>query len=405
MTADGGLKKPTQIVAMRAALALAVMILLKPASGWTLADEPLRPAATPVFSVDVPNPTADKPQSKLWFARGRWWACLPARDGNQIWKRSTAGWVRGDGLDPALSGILGHGDVYAERDQVQIVLVTSQTLIVATLRYDYRQDSYVRCGRPMMWLVPADQKVETATITRDRTGRLWVAYCAGNSVWVRASRDVCGARWTEPIQLGGGMHDDDICTITRLPCGVGVIWSNQNTDSVLFRFHGDGCSPYLWNWEETAAQGGKTADDHLNTAVAEDGTLYVATKTSLDTLGKPIFSLRIRSPRGCWRSHDYATLSADARPSRPIVVLSQCPPRLVLSHSVRGGDGTSSIVSLVSPRPDIELHDAATEAILPVKGLNNVTGCKSFLPRCSPAIVLASDAEGRVYEGTIEVGR
>jgi len=256
-----------------------------------------------------------------------------------------------------------------------------------------------------MWLVPAEQKVETATITRDRTGRLWVAYCAGSSVWVRASRDVCGARWTEPIEIASGTHDDDICTITRLPCGVGVIWSNQNTDAVLFRFHRDGCSPYFWNWEETVAQGGKTADDHLNTAVAEDGTLYVATKTSLDTFGKPIFSLRVRSPRGCWRSHDYAMLSADARPSRPIVLLSQCPPRLVLCHSVRGAGPASSIDCVVSPRPGLELDDAALEVIPPSKGLNNVTGCKSFLPRNAPAIVLASDAEGHVYEGTIEVGR
>jgi len=404
MTADSG-AKPNQTLATRAAVALAVVMLLNGASEWALADEPLRPAATPVFSVDVPNPTADKPQSKLWFAHGRWWACLPARDGNQIWKRTSAGWVRGDALDPALSGLIGHGDVYAERDQVQIVLVSQQTLTVARLRYDRRQDGYVRCGRPTMWLVPAEQKVETATITRDRTGRLWVAYCAGSSVWVRASRDVCGARWTEPIEIASGTHDDDICTITRLPCGVGVIWSNQNTDAVLFRFHRDGCSPYFWNWEETVAQGGKTADDHLNTAVAEDGTLYVATKTSLDTFGKPIFSLRVRSPRGCWRSHDYAMLSADARPSRPIVLLSQCPPRLVLCHSVRGAGPASSIDCVVSPRPGLELDDAALEVIPPSKGLNNVTGCKSFLPRNAPAIVLASDAEGHVYEGTIEVGR
>ncbi len=405
MTADSGSSRPRQTLATCAVLALAVVVLLKPASGQTLADEPLRQGATPVFAVDVPNPTADKPQSKLWFAQGRWWACLPARDGNQIWKRSSAGWVRGDTLDPPLSGIHGHGDVYAECDQVQIVLVSQQTLTVATLCYDRRQDGYVRSRRHTMWLVPANQSVETATITRDRTGRLWVAYCAGNSVWVRASRDTCGACWTEPIEIGGGTHDDDICTITRLPCGVGVIWSNQNSDSVLFRFHRDGCSPYAWNWEETVAQGGKTADDHLNTAVAEDGTLYVATKTSLDTLGQPIFSLRVRSPRGCWRSHDYLALSADARPSRPIVLLSQCPPRLVLCHSVRGAGPASSIDCLVSPRPGLELHDATMEVIPAAKGLNNVTGCKSFLPRNAPAIVLASDAEGRVYEGTIEVGR
>jgi hypothetical protein len=356
-----------------------------------------------VFSVDVPNPTADKPQSKLWYAQGCWWACLPASDGNQIWKRSSAGWIRADAADRPLGGLFGHGDVYAERDRVQIVLVSRQTLTVVGLCYDRWRQTYVRAGFPTMWLLPADQTVETATITRDGAGRWWVAFEADNAIWVRASRDACGTRWTVPIQIGSGTADDDICTITRLRCGVGVIWSNQNNESILFRFHRDGCSPYVWDWEETVAHGDKTADDHLNTAVAEDGTLYVATKTSLDQVGKPIFSLRERSPNGCWRSLDYATLSADAKPSRPIALLSQCPRRLVLCHSVRGSDGLSSIVSLVSPRPCLKLQGEPAEVVAPAKGLNNVTGCKSLLPRTAPAIVLASDAQGHVYEGTLKL--
>lgn len=360
-----------------------------------------RSSATPAFCVDVPNPTADKPQSKLWYAQGFWWACLPAREGNQIWKRSDAGWVRSDGAESPLYGIHGHGDVYAERDRVYIVLVSSQALTVVVLRYDGRQGSYVRAGCPTVWLVAASQKLETATITKDRTGRCWVAYNAGNSVWVRASRDVGATRWTVPIQIGCGTHPDDICTITRLQCGVGVIWSNQNTDSIRFRIHCDRCSPYNWNREETVAQGGKTADDHLHAAVTEDGTLYVATKTSLDELGKPIFSLRERSPNGHWRSRDYATLRADAKPSRPIALLSQYPPSLVLCHTVRGPGGLSSIATLVYPRPCPELLDAAIEIIEPTQGLDNVTGCKSFLPPNAPAIVLASDRQGRVYEATI----
>lgn len=385
--------------------AITLFVLLGPGVVLSLGAEPQRSPATPVFCVGVPEPTADKPQSKLWYAHDRWWACLPAQDGNQIWKRANAGWVRGDAADTPLHGIHGHGDVYAEHDRVHIVLVSSRALTVVTLRYDRKQDGYTREGLPTTWRVPADQKVETATITKDRTGRLWVAYEAGNSVWVRASHDVCGASWTAPIEIGCGTHDDDICTITRMWGGVGVIWSNQKTDSVLFRFHGDANSPSVWNREETVAQGGKTADDHLNTAVAEDGTLYVATKTSLDETGKPIFSLRERSLDGRWKSRDYATLSIDAKPTRPIVMLSQSPPRLVLCHTEHGADGLSSIVSLVCPRPDPKLHNEVMEVIQPTKGLNNVTGCKSFLPPNAPAIVLASDRLGHVYEAKIGLGR
>ena len=45
------------------AIALAILFL------HTSAVAEVRPA----FTVDVPSPTMDKPQSKLWFAHGAWW--------------------------------------------------------------------------------------------------------------------------------------------------------------------------------------------------------------------------------------------------------------------------------------------------------------------------------------------
>ena len=360
--------------------------------------------ARPVFKLDVPGPTADKPQSKIWYARGSWWACLPARDGNQIWRRSSTGWARAGGDNPPLRGIFGHGDVYADQDHVHVVLVSPQALTVVALCYDQRRCAYVQVAPPATWPIHADSIIETATITKDHTGRLWVAYDASQSIWVRASRDALGVRWTDPILLGRGTTDDDICSIARLSGGVGVIWSNQNNESISFRFHPNGSPPDSWDQTEIAAQGDKTADDHLNCAVAEDGTLYVATKTSLDTMNRPLLSLRERLPNGRWRSHAYAPLTSNGEPSRPIVMASHCPKRLVLCHTLYGsGSQSFSIIGMICRYPSPVLDCQGVKLIQPEARLNNVTGCKSPLPINVSSVVLASDGDGNVYEAIVDL--
>ena len=362
--------------------------------------EPTRP----VFKLDVSNPTADKPQSKIWYARCSWWACLPAQDGNQIWRRSPTGWAQAGGDDPPLRGIFGHGDVYADQDNVHVVLVSPQALTVVAMCYDRQRCDYVQAAPPTTWPIHQDNIIETATITKDPTGRLWVAYDANQSVWVRASKDAMGVRWTDPILLERGTTDDDICSIARVCGGVGVVWSNQNNDSISFRFHPNGSPPDSWDQTEIVAQGGDTADDHLNCAVAEDGTLYVATKTSLDTINRPLLSLRERLPNGRWRSHAYAPLTPNGEPSRPIVMTSHCPQRLVLCHTLyEVGSQNFSIIGMICRHPNPDLDRKGVKLIQPETRLNNVTGCKSPLPPNVSSVVLASDGAGNVYEAIVDL--
>src|SRR5262249_9782592 len=62
-------------------------------------------AVEPTFRVSAKNPTADKPQSKLWFAHGSWWAWLPDQQGSGVWRRREDGWQRQASLDAALAGL------------------------------------------------------------------------------------------------------------------------------------------------------------------------------------------------------------------------------------------------------------------------------------------------------------
>jgi hypothetical protein len=127
-------------------------------------------ASRPVFQVDVASPTKDKPQSKIWFAHGSWWAWLPTRDGSSIWKRTDTGWQRQASLDRALGGLPGQADVWADRDTVRAVLVEARRVAVVGLQWDSTSKGYVPAGPPVQFVMPggaeAKGTIETATIAR-----------------------------------------------------------------------------------------------------------------------------------------------------------------------------------------------------------------------------------------------
>ena len=360
-----------------------------------------------VLRVDVAAPTKDKPQSKLWFAHGSWWAWLPVQHGSSIWRRLAAGWERQPELDAALQGLPGQADVWAEGDTVCSVLVEPRRLAVVRLKWDSGRRSYRLAAEPARFAMPeGGEPVETATIARDGSQRWWIAYNFRRKMLARTSRSAAGDDWTEPIAVGEQLaSEDDICAIAAMPGGVGVVWSDQDHEAVYFRRHSDGAAPESWEVIEIAEQGGKTADDHISLAVARDGTLYAATKNSVDRVDHPQHVLRVRDPRGKWSNHPYAPLTREHQPTRPIVQLVEEPARLYLLHTVglRGREPTHS--SIVVQTADPKRPDPTGTARTLIDGataVNNVTGSKAPLPRQGPWIVLASDAAGNVYEARLD---
>lgn len=348
-------------------------------------------AAGVVFETGVPAPTKDKPQSKMWFAQGTWWAWMPEPGGSRLWQRGAGGWMRREDLSGALRGLPGQADVWALNNEVAAVLVEPKRL--AFVRARIAGGTYVVVGKPVVF--PLQGATETATVVRDGGGRWWIAYNEQRRMWVRGSAD--GERWDEPVEVSkDAAAEDDICAIAVLPGGVGVIWSDQVQDAVLFRFHGS-----KWGAVQTVARGNKTADDHFHTALAPDGRLFVATKNSLDTVGEPQLVLRVRERDGEWTNHPYAVRTAEVEPSRPIVLMSL--DRLFLLHSVYRRKGPPGYVAMQSTGMGELRLDGTAKEFIAAEGVavNNVTGSKAALPVGAPWIVLASDDRGRVYEGEI----
>ncbi|MCL4783187.1 MAG: hypothetical protein KJZ70_09155 [Bryobacterales bacterium] len=365
--------------------------------------------AAPVFQVNVDRPTQDKPQSKLWFAQGVWWAWLPVQGGSSVWKRSSDGWQRQTYLDAALQGLPGQADVWADRDTATAVLVAPERLAVVSLRWDAATHRYALAASPARLVTypkqAPDEGIETATIARDGRGRWWVAYNWQREMYVRHSIGDAVTSWSEPIAVSAAKANaDDICAIVALPGSVAVVWSDQDHDAVYFRQHEDGAAPEAWKPIETADSGGRTADDHISMAVAGDGTLYIATKNSVDEMGKPQQVLRIRDPKGKWTNLPFAPLTSAGGPSRPIVLLGGAD-RLLLVYSLYRKDGLNPRVDAIvwqgTTRRALDVGQKAAVLLDSGGQLNNATSLKGPLPAGQPWIVLASDPQGRIFEGRL----
>ena len=365
----------------------------------------------PVFKVNFIHPTADKPQSKLWFSDGCWWTILPDSAGPTLWQRTGKGWKEHPGLRTKLNGVPGRSDVWPEKDQVMAVGVGDSSLTVFRI---LKQPG----GSPVQWeperlanlYPPAPSAVETATLAKDGAGNWWVAATAGLKVCVWFSSNG-GKIWSKPTVLAEGIDEDDICVITPLKNTVGVIWSDQVRDAILIREHQDGKSAVEWEKEIIIDAGNKTADDHLNTVLTPDGTLWMATKNSVDKTGQPQFVLRIRSVDGKWTNRPYLVLeNRMKRPSRPIVVAAEDNSYIFLGH----GDNDRSVPYPYNSNITFALADTSLSSVWAKSEIviapdhiyknvvHNVTGPKFPFPINAPWIILASDAEGRVYEADLK---
>jgi hypothetical protein len=370
----------------------------------------------PSFQVDYPAPTADKPQSKLWFMDGCWWALLPRASGPSLWQRTDKGWKEHAEIASALKGLPGRADVWPGKSGVTAVAVADVKKVnqsATVFRLTRSSDSGKITWKPQVLaeLTPPtpEDSIETATLVQDSEGILWVAAVAGTKVCVWASQ-AGGTAWSGPLVLAEGVYEDDICVITPQPGDqIGVIWSDQVRDGVLMRTHADGKRLKKWRKEEVVKMGGKTADDHLNTSLSADGTLWVASKNEVDATGKPQFTLRVRTRAGEWSNWPYGLRGSTTRPSRPIVVASEDGSCVLTGYgdndrSIPSPHDSRIVFSLVNPANPGEISPPRP-VIVPAKAhksvVHNVTGPRNPFPQDAPWIVLASDAQGRVYEADL----
>jgi hypothetical protein len=346
-------------------------------------------AIAPLANFSISENTGEKPQSKVWEHAGQWWTVMPNSSGTWVFRLDGTNWTP---TYQITSDDSIHADVKSVGNLAHVLLFGGSSSQLATLQYDGGPDNRFEpwALRPQLVNVPLAGSVETATIEVDSTGRMWVAYDVSSTVEVRYS-DGLYTSWSAPIVVASGINSDDISAIVAMPTGrIGVLWSNQSADRFGFRMHVDSAAPTSWLAPEVpAAQsalsvGGGMADDHLNVAVASDGTLYAAAKTSYDKSGYPKIALLVRRPNGAWDN----LYQVDTSGTRPIVVLSEAANRLIVAYTTNEGGG--DIVYRVSPLDNIAF---GARQVLISGSVNDVTSTKqSFTDN---VVFLASNGSAR----------
>jgi PKD repeat protein len=337
---------------MASALSLAWLVVAPtPLANATAGDIGFRDQS---FSGVTNPPTSDKPQSKLWFNDGLWWATMFDAT-SETWHifrldRGTNAWVdtgtRADDRAQSLSDALWDGThLFIASHYVTISTVESPKASIAGLparlyRYTYSTSSKTYTLESGFPVNINNNSSESLTIDEDSNGRIWATWTkvtgsesAGYSSSVYVNSSATGQSWGTPTVLpvaGAVAGPDDISGIVAYGTNkIGVMWSNHVDDTMYWAWRTD--SQPLTNWTGSVAiQGRKQADDHMNLkAIQSDqaGRVFAAVKTSFDELsGAPSTSPQIellvfKPATGSWTMTPVGTL-ADCH-TRPIVMLDE----------------------------------------------------------------------------------
>jgi hypothetical protein len=384
-------------------------VLLPPPAGITYRDFKYE---TPVVTIPSPG----RAQSRLWFAAGVWWAGLyqPASNHLNIFRLD---WETQRWMD---TGTLVDERPFADPD----FLWTGEYLYVVSAGHN---DSDRHAGRLLRFTMDEDglgyridpnfpvtiipAGTTAATIAIDSAARLWVAFAAGGKIWVAHSLEH-DAHWSAPFELpviGTTVEITDIASIVAFgPGRVGVMWSNQLTNSIYFSVHLDSDAPDKWSETEVVLDGVGASQDRIDLKAypTADGEIGVAAAVGDLPGGRlaPLILLVIRSDLDGWQS----SLVSQVRDKQ--------------SHAVLMIDSTARTFLVAATTPEIggamvykraSMDDVIFEAgdgdpLLSSPGdlrIDHGSSTKQPLTEESGLVILASDDDtGRYLHGIIDLG-
>ena len=352
------------------------------------------------------SPTTSKPESKLWFNDGAWWAVMAKPAGNNvdydIFKLNLRSQRWQD------TGVLVDNRASTRQD----VLSVGSTLLIAShkyvssarttadpgdtirlFRYTYNGSTYVQNSNTS---IDPPQKVETFVIDRDGSGMVWGTWVQGGQVFVASTQGNCATGgscdWNspDPIAPAGG---DDISSIVRLGGDVAVVWSDTRDKEdchIFFSLHQGG----VWLAAEEAVGGRKMADDHVNVKVF-GGRVYVVTKTKFGGQTRAGTMLLVRNGPNDWKQH--TVTNASLGHTRPIVLIDRSHKRVQVfegsTHNTAIFMKTSRLSSLVfrtGSQGARVIQDTGSE-------MGDPTSTKQTISNATRLIVLATNPATKRY--------
>jgi PKD repeat protein len=373
--------------------------------------------------------TGEKPESKLWFNDGSWWADLfdstsltyhifRLDRAQQTW--TDTGVVVDNRANTRSDTLWDGSHLYIASHVFASSSASAASGNPARLyRFSYDPSGHTYTLDSGFPVAISNYSSETLTIDRDSTGRLWASWAQASQVYVNSTTGSDTA-WGTPAALSvtgaSGLSSDDITAVVAFGHSIGVMWSNQVTSAIYFAEHADADPAGTWDLSRTAVQGPGSADDHINLKTLQGdpaGHVFAAVKTSLDDAGAsqsaPQILVLARDPAtGDWSSAPFGRIS-DCH-TRPIIMLdSQHQVLHVFATAPDSGCPYSgypgTIFEKTSPMSAMSFPlGRGTPVIRDVASpnLNNTTSTKQSVTDATGLIIMASnDATKRYWHADI----
>lgn len=389
------------LTALLAALVLALGVVVVPV-GASAAEGDVGVEGPSHSGTGTPTGTK-RATSALWFNDGLWWGNLwdTASSDFHIFRfnAATSAWVD--------TGVATDTRSNTHHD----VLWDGATLHVASYRFvndglpaepnfpsTMRRFSYDP-GTKTYSLQSAtninNYRVETLSIDKDSTGRVWATWQQGNRIYLNVTGTdgrTWGTPFPHPASLSNVSVDDSSAVIAFGPGKIGVMWSRQvddSSDGMYWSYHVDGASNTDWTTPVAAVSGQRSGDDHMNLKWLDSsgGRVFAAIKTSFTSAAQPLIQLLALNGT-TWSANTIATVSEC--PNRVIVLIDESTQRLRTfatypkpSGTTNAGTCTSSggaIYEKSTPLDNISFSSAKTARIVDAdQYVHNVTSTKQNL--------------------------
>ena len=393
--------------------------------------------------------TGDKPQSKLWFTDGYWWAAMFNPAPTTKWKiyrldTTTQDWVStGVTIDDRDQS---HGDYLWDETSQKLYVASAHNPSTTTpddvriFRFSYNAslNTYTADdldpSSAVNYVTIPDSAAETVTIARDSTGQLWVTYPhigSGTDTCGKTPSDIMVATtngsdatdWNAPFQLPAEGSDrataDDISAVIAFKDGaddaIGVMYSAQGCiasggDHEYFSVHKDSDVDNTWSAKETANSGIEEVDDHINLKFSPaTGRLFAITKTGKDQNANQDLdeiNLLERDTSGNWTTHLVSQVRENQ--TRPQILIDDDHQRVyAFSAATETSDGGEIFIKSAT-FDQLDADSPSTPAFAPGTGqsfiasasdllINDPTTTKQVVSHATGVVVLGSDRTTHHY--------
>lgn len=362
------------------------------------------------------SPTGSKPESKLWFHDGSWWATMfnAGAGEHRIYRldRTTGQWndtgVAVDLRDSTRADTLWD-DATGKLYVASHVFTTSGGSTTAgnagrLYRYSYSASAPHYSLDPGFPVTVNLAKTETLVIDRDSDSALWATWTQGSRVYVNHTVGGNDANWGTPYIVPGpgtSLTSDDLSSLIHFGGRIGVMWSNQADHKFYFAIHPDGAGDGSWSTEVVPT--GASSDDHINLKADSLGRVYAAVKTSESSSSRPLVQLLVRSTGGAWSAYTFGTVANSH--TRPIVELDETHDQIHMlatgpqppnRSGQSGGDIVEKVTSMDNPSfaPGVGtavIRDASSAE------MNDPTSTKQNVTAATGLVVMANNATTKTY--------